>query len=462
MRSFILLFLILFGLNLAVGQDQKIMSSYDRPTVAHILLRFDGQSDYEEKVIAAFRNLSPNPKYNQADIELTGLTSSQSREKMYSGVTFEASKKWSDRLRRFVSDDAEFFQPNDAFGLAFAEVLSDKFNLGGLMLREWATKDSRSGNFSVIEKRSQYNLNASDIQSKKDYTKLEVFKGLLLNNYVVVYDIQDQKASGQLAQTAGGRVGMKFGETGEDMVRTVIHAYLYKVDISEELFNSFVAPNFGDASKIGNHKYPIKYMGHAAIKQDFSPKSQYDMMRTAGNVEKKGLVGTLMGTGERDANGLLKPEYMNVDEPGYKNNVLWESLSPKERDQFTFSHIAETSFEDVLSVAEMFLDDFKVKVAITGSNPITAAVGLREGIRADQRFRVYENVYQGGEVVTKSAGIVRSSSKIADNTKSLTDPNSGEFLQTTFKQVYGGLQGNALRDHDRHTYSQIPEKIPLL
>lgn len=424
----------------ALAQDETIMRDYARSTIANIVISFDDQRDFEERIIYGFQELADMPKYNISRVSLNNLESSTSREQMFAGVTGERSKSLTDRLRRIVADKSEFFPPTDPFGTVLGQVLSEKFNVGGLMMGEWATRD-QNGLYPVVQKRTLTGFDLEDIRNNTDPNKTEVFTQSLRSNYVIVYDVQESGVNFKVSGAGPSRVdtapgSFSPGKSDED-ITVVANAFIYKVTIDDDLFRTFIRPKFDDKRAISSHPYKLTYVGHAAVRSSFSPKTIYEGMRIANNFGAagggiKGLLG--MNSGPKPAAGELN--VIDEDEQGFRQNVTWESLPAEQQDTFMINELTRIAFEDVLNLMEMNVEDFKVRAAVMGNTPIVAAIGKREGVRADQRYRVYENVLKGDEVVTRSVGVVRAINRVADNMEGPLDLQ-GEPLLTEFRQVFG-------------------------
>jgi hypothetical protein len=414
------------------------MRGYDRSTIANLTISFGDQRDFEEKIMYGFRSLAEMPKYNISDVNLQDLTLPASRAAVYANNSSgKRSKALTDRLRRLVEDAGEFFAPADSFGIVLGEVLVDKFNIGGLMMYEWA-KRNNDGTYPVIQQRTLNSLTVEELLSNTDPAKTEVFAQSLRNNYVIVYDIEQGKINTKVSGVGQSRVAssngsLMPGKGGDKSVTAIVNAYIYKVDISDELFRTFIRPRFKDREVIRAYQYALTYVGRASVRSTFSPEDAYEGMRTVSEFRQGSLMKTL-GMKNKD-----EPQLYEAIQ-GFDRNVAWSALPQEEQDTFMINELTRIAFEDVLNLVEMNVEDFKVRTPITGKKPIVAAVGNREGIRADQRYRVYENVLKGDSVVTRAVGVVRAANKVADNMTTRFDEN-GNALSSEFRQVFGdGIQ----------------------
>jgi len=97
----------------------------------------------------------------------------------------------------------------------------------------------------------------------------------------------------------------------------------------------------------------------------------------------------------------------------------------------------QKAYEDVVFNLEMKVDAFKVVTPLYGRWPLRAKIGLKEGLKTDFRFFVYEHVYNPRTNSTRQVrrGVIRakSSSKIHDNRHEA----SGDMGTSQFYQVAG-------------------------
>lgn len=437
MKNFLLIIALLACIEVQ-SQDETIMREYGRSTIANLTLSFGDQSEFEEQIMYGFRNLVDMPKYNISEVSLTALSLPMSRDQIYarnSGI--QRSKALTDRLRRLVQNAGEFFPPQDSFGLILGQKLSDRFNIGGKMLYEWSERDD-SGNYPVIRERTNSNLTLEDLRTNVDPAKVEVFAQNLRSNYVIVYDINRGESNTQISGTGQNRVssesgGIVPGQNGDGSVTAIVNAYVYKVKISDELFKTFIRPKFNDRVALRDHPYDLEYIGRTAVRTTFSPREVYQGMRTVSNIRNNGVLGALTGKKKTKKHEL---QVVDKDQQGFEQNIPWASLDREQRDTFTMNELTRLAFRDVLNLLEMNVEAFKVRTGIMGSSPIIAAIGKREGLRADQRYRVYQNVLRGDSVITRSVGVIRAVNRVADNMESRF-AEDGTPLISEFRQVYG-------------------------
>lgn len=448
----LLLILTFFLVSDLLAQDNTIMQSYNRPTIANLCLVFGDETTHEKKVRSTFEMLPTNPKFNLANMDFhinAGLSSTDS----VSMYEFSQKKDMKSRLRRIVSKDAELYPADDAIGMRIRKYLEEESNIGGDIMAQWAKQEN--GEFVTINQRSKQNMSVADYQKKTDAQKLAVYEDMLRNNFVIVYNVSDWRTN--KGERVKSNVSFNGSKANDDQIVATVHAFIYKVDISDEQFGKEVAPNFGNISKIKSINYPIKYIGHTKVTEAFVPEQRYDTGKTLRNMasfkqrrkNRKGLslntnVSENSEAGEMAAKGNVASESTVVD---------WEVLGSDAREDFTYKHITEQVFDGVIKMVEMTIPEFQVKTELTGTSPLIAPIGLREGVKAGQRYRVYENVYKRsqGKVKTKSKGLVIATTKVGDNKEDVINSETDEAIVTKFKQVNGGkLRANMymVQDND--------------
>jgi len=440
MKIFYLLSVAILLLSLSTtslsAQDAEVMQNYDRPTITNLCLVFGDETDHEEKVRNTFRSLPPNPKFNLADMDFhidAGLTASDSLA-MYN---FTQKTDMKNKLRRLVSKKFELYPADDEVGLAIRSYLEDKTNIGGEVMAQWAKQEN--GEFVTINERSAQNMTVADYQKKTDAQKLAVYEDMLRNNFVIVYNVSDWRSN----KEKGVKKNVRFNgsNVSDDEIVATVHAFIYKIAISDEQFGKEIAPNFGNISKIKSIQYPVEYIGHTKVTEAFVPSQRYGTAKTLRNIssfklkKKKKEEVTLRSKGA-DAQEITT----TVNDGNKTENLEWESLDFKTKENFTYQHITERVFDGIIELIEMSVSDFQVKTELTGSHPLQAPIGLKDGVKAGQRYRVYENVYKRGkgEIITKSKGIVIAT-KVGDNREVLINPDTNEPIVTQFKQLNGEI-----------------------
>ena len=113
-------------------------------------------------------------------------------------------------------------------------------------------------------------------------------------------------------------------------------------------------------------------------------------------------------------------------------------------DDDLLEELAQKCYDETIFQIEREVEDFKVKTPIYETRPIRAKIGLKEGLKTDYRFFVYEFVYNEkiGKPEPKQRGVIRakSKSKIVDNRKVATgDMGTSEFYQVAGRKLEPGF-----------------------
>lgn len=122
------------------------------------------------------------------------------------------------------------------------------------------------------------------------------------------------------------------------------------------------------------------------------------------------------------------------------NTTLGKFVRQKTDDELMVD-LMQKAYDESLFSLERSIDDFKVKTTIYSVSPIRAKIGLKEGLRCDNRYFVYEHVYN--EKTNSSnpvrRGVIRATSKIADNRHvAHGSMEASKFYQTAGRKLYEG------------------------
>ncbi len=118
-------------------------------------------------------------------------------------------------------------------------------------------------------------------------------------------------------------------------------------------------------------------------------------------------------------------------------------FKPKSTDVL-LKELVQKAYDESLFNLEKSLEEFKVKTALFDTNPYRAKIGMKEGLKTDYRFFVYEYVYneKTGQAEPKRRGVIRASSqsKIVDNRKEATgDMGTSQFYQVGGRKLEQGF-----------------------
>ncbi|MEI8006209.1 MAG: hypothetical protein WCI48_08375 [Bacteroidota bacterium] len=129
---------------------------------------------------------------------------------------------------------------------------------------------------------------------------------------------------------------------------------------------------------------------------------------------------------------------VTVDGDGTQPNAetfLGKFSKQKSSDEL-FSQMVYSSIDNAVDKIEKKVEDFRVKVPIAEVHPIRVKIGRKEGLRVDHRYYVYEAVQTDAGIKMKRRGIIRATSKIANNREVSSGATSSEMM-SKFYQVAG-------------------------
>jgi len=404
-KSFILLLSFLFTMNSFYAQGVKedkekyVSSDYKTSSLTNLIIEFAKYpSKRERKFKNIFKEIDLTTKYFNNPISWN-LIPSTGEKKLISSFDEEMKKygeskskmnKFRESIAFSIIGNKGLLLPKDSIGLSIKDFLEKK-NIGAEIMQIWAQKD-KQGNFVVLNKRAQQSLNTNDIRDKADYHKLDVFKDLFKRNYILVFDFGEIYSGPQYSD----KFPLNGGATiSQAQYAVEANTYIYKVDIDDNKFNQ-LKTSFGRGN-LKNIKFPIKYVG------------RFLSVAQAGDIN--------------DA------KETNYD--SFKKQILEDKV---------YLELAQNAYDQIIEIAEMRIEDFKLRTQVKEGfpNKIKAEVGLKENIKVDQRYFVYQYEFnpKTNKLESKLVGVVRASAKIADNKDNVKD-EKGEFKTTKFNQIWG-------------------------
>lgn len=406
-----LITIITIFISFSIVAQELITSEFDRPSITCLYL--DKYSSDDNRLSTAFRQINPGDKFFINDLGFYGYDFSFPQQPI---DVSQERKKYSSKenkgfLHKIVLGNTAILEPRDSFGIMLGQTLQQKFNLGGKVMAGWAERDG-SGNFVKINERSDYNLNSNDLREKADEHKLENYKSLLFKNYILVYDLGESTETGMVrVNNDNGKHNMLFS------------VYVYKVDISDEIFGKILAPNFKNQSFLANYEFPLTYVGRFIDDATVS-ETDYDI--------KANLQALSKGFKKKEKTAM---EAKSVSQTSGQRGYLEVKVSK----DTIYKDLMQSGFDITMNLCEKQVEDFKVRTMLVGRMPLQAEIGRREGLRADQRYFVYQyKQNSNGELNAELKGIVRAVGPIADNLDSRKDKD-GNYLRSNFKQTYGDL-----------------------
>lgn len=123
-----------------------------------------------------------------------------------------------------------------------------------------------------------------------------------------------------------------------------------------------------------------------------------------------------------------------------EDTQLGKIIKQKTEDQL-LQELVQKGYDESLYYLEMRHEDFMVKTTIHQVRPITAKIGLKEGLKCDHRYFAYEYVYneKTNSIEPRFRGVIRATSKIVDNRQvARGDTPTSQFYQTAGRKLREG------------------------
>ena len=383
--------------------SQEVSSKYTTNSLTTMMVKFDEYEDENWAFEEGFYDIDLSNKYFSNPIGIEIIT--QSGKKQYIANFSDEIKRFTPREKKFakrimsqveagvtsaIIGEKALLQPLDTLGMGFGETIGKGNKIATEILTHWAKKDSE-GNFTVLNERSESSLNTVDLKNKVDHNKLDAFKDLFYNNYILLFDFGDIIPAERYVEDYPYNAGVN-ANMADYIVE--VNTYVYKLDIDDAIFEQ-IKTNFRTAN-FRSIDIPIKYVGR----------------------------------------------YLSVAESGFTNDNTKQAETPqqrKDRKSRMYKELAQKSYDEIIELAEMHIEDFKLKTKVSSGFPskIKAEVGLNENVRLDQRYFAYQNVENSetGQVQSELVGAIRVA-EVIDNISDKQDA-SGSFKETRFNQIWG-------------------------
>ena len=208
----------------------------------------------------------------------------------------------------------------------------------------------------------------------------------------------------EMVRTIGVKVAEKAYEKGKEGYSVWTTSYLYKLKWTPEVEGTFYQDMYGDKTSIT-----------PAMKAKFDSNTDLFQMEFVGSQKATTLVTF--------------------------------SLKEKRTEDQIINLSVTRNIEKVFAKLQKNYDVFKPKVPLYTGEPITAKIGMKEGLEGGDKFEVLEAVMdqKTGKIEYKSIGTIKvDGDKIWDNRFNLGDeaPAEGAVDRTTFKggkKFYPGL-----------------------
>ena len=376
------------------AQTENQEMNYRRSSLYSVMVNHTDQK-FATEIKNAFLNMEVPDKYNDHNLSVKVL---------------DLSKK----LKGARSD-----QENQA--------LTDFLNqnqVASRLVAKWFNRDAFTGQCDVelVKERGLYNASEFDkamaARSQRARVLLEdAGEELIGNTFVLINDIRyidkSKKSKGfatalrVLGSMAGAVTGTNINNLTDnlgDMMESIkgfkvnINTFLYQLVWDEEAASTFYQNHF--AATPDEQKRQAFEQGRGAYK-----------LKYAGKVESKGNATSFMGIKE------TQPELM----------VLKACTRAIDENIADLGHDVEA---------------FRVRVPLLSTDPITAPIGMKEGINKNSKFEVLEVVEDvNGKRSYKRAGVIQPIANLIWDNRFMAQEESAigaNLGMTTFKKVSGG------------------------
>lgn len=383
----LLLFALVVGAgNIFAGGEGK-EEDYRRSSMYSILINHDDQK-FAKEIGEVFLNIPTPDKYNDHNLSV-----------------------------RVISVNSKIKDEN-----VFNEFI-EKNAIASRMVSRWFNRDPYTGecNVELVKSRGLYNANEFDkelaARSIRGMAMLEdAGEDLISNTFLVVNDIRylDREKAGQtagavfriLGAVADAALGTdSFSDLGNTMgammetlkgFKVLVNTHLYQLVWDEETSATFYKMYYSsvpDEEKV----------------KAFNANRDKFRLQYVGSQKSSGKDVSFIG--------------VNLSDP----HVMIRKACQRAID------------ENIASLQKNF-EAFKVKTPLLGVEPITAYIGMKEGITVDSRFEVLEVVEKDGKREYNRVGIIKPvPGMIWDNRYMAAEEGAvgSELGFTTFKKVSG-------------------------
>jgi len=291
------------------------------------------------------------------------------------------------------------------------------------VVAKWFNRSAKGGfNMELIQQRGNYAASAFDI-TKSKMTKrgpaalADAGEELIKNTFILVNDFRyvskeevAKKASswlkvaGELGESAGVKGANSIASTSSDALNVVgkgyvvkTTAHLFRLDWNEEVAAIFYNDFWADDKTITPEK-----------KKAFEESNIFNLVYVGSDVS-----------------------WADVQSTTYSTKT----------DQELIERATNKAVDAVIVELQKNHDEFKTKTPLFSSEPLTAKIGMKEGLTAKSKFDVMElRMDADGNSTYVDVGTIKidDSQPIWDNRYGATDENPGSTVDRTyFKKVSG-------------------------
>lgn len=373
-----------------IAQNTCGFNKYHRSSLYSILLRHP-EKEFCNEMVDAFKAIPIPEKYNNHDLKIKVMDSP---------------------ILEHLTKDA--FQ--GTYKDAIADMLS-RNKIAGRLVAKWFNQDSKTGafNMDLIAQRGFYDASIFDINkafaSERGLALLaDAGEELIGHTYVLVNDIRyvDKETSKAIASALLGLFTSVVGgpylmaptlkiASNVAGFKVYVTSYLFRLDWNEDVASNFYLNLWGDNDNMSSEKREL-------------------WKKEMGNFHLTYIGSAAVYSGKTSLNGV---KY--------------------ERDMFM--KVCTRAIDKSISDLQKSFDEFKVFTPLVSTEPLTAYIGVKDGVEKDSRYEVLEVIEdENGRTRYKRVGVIRPiSDKIWDNRYMANEEGIREagFGYTTFEKVSG-------------------------
>ena len=368
---------------------------YRRSSLYSIMINHSEQK-FADEIRTAFLEIPVPDKYNNHDLSIKVVDMNTKLKKA-------KSNKENETITNFIYEN----------------------EIAGRMVARWFNRDKYTGicDMELVKERGLYNATEFDKQmaqrSARGIAMLQdAGEELIGNTFLLVNDIRyidkEKRSSfwGGLASVAGGiaaaYTGIDYISDAADLAAMAIQSikgfsvrintFLYKLEWNDELANEFYVNQY--ASDVNDS---IKSQNFENARKNYS-------LQYVGKVESKGSTTSFLG--------------INEDQPV----VMIRKACQRAID------------ENIVDLQTQY-EEFRTNTPLVSVEPLTAYIGMKEGVSEDSRFEVLEQVeVSDGKYEYKRVGEIKPVKNMIWDNRYMAKEESAPFSslgKTTFVAVSG-------------------------
>jgi hypothetical protein len=404
MKKYILLLLLLISSTIGVIAQNQTANNYRRSSLYQILINHQEQK-FAEDIREVFLDIPVSEHFNNHDLSV-----------------------------KIVDMDSKLKKAGSSNENATITEFLETNKIASRLVAKWFNRDFYTGkcDMELIKERGLYNASEIDkiaaSHSVRGNALLEdAGEDLIGNTFVIVNDIRyiDKENRGKaisagigiLGAVAGAMYGIDLSDLTknlQDMAETLkgfkvkVNTFLYQLVWDDEIATEFY-----------NNQYGIT--DNSVAKDNFERARGSYKLKYIGKQENAGSNTSFMG--------------VNLDTP--------TAMVRK---------ACQRAIDDNVAELQHSYEAFRTKTPLISTEPLTAYIGLKEGVSEDTKFEVLESIQKtDGSIEYKRVGIIQPiKNLIWDNRYMAAEENANNATlgYTTFKKVSGDdfYQGMLIRE----------------